>query len=169
MKRKQDRSKPAQPAAIAWPGGARIVVALTFLMENWSEGTAPPYSPMTSPPKPGVPDRAGIQWSSYAGRAGIARLIQVARRHGMSGTVCINARSAELFPDTVKHILAAGFEVAGHNYAQDEVLPVCLCFLSCVHHHMQHGMLTIFFVVLDLPSCFLGDKVINYMSMLRLS
>ena len=123
MKRKQDRSKPAQPAAIAWPGGARIVVALTFLMENWSEGTAPPYSPMTSPPKPGVPDRAGIQWSSYAGRAGIARLIQVARRHGMSGTVCINARSAELFPDTVKHILAAGFEVAGHNYAQDEVLP----------------------------------------------
>lgn len=105
-----------------WPKGARIVVALTFLMENWSEGKAPPYSPMTSPPKPGAPDRAGIQWSSYGGRSGIARLVRITKRHGMSGTVCINARSAELFPDTVKHIVKAGFEIGGHNYAQDEVL-----------------------------------------------
>ena len=99
-----------------------MVVVLTFLMENWSEGKAPPYSPMTSPPKPGVRDRAGIQWADYGGRSGIARLMRVAARHRMSGTVCINARSAELFPDTVKHIVRSGFEVAGHNYAQDEVL-----------------------------------------------
>jgi peptidoglycan/xylan/chitin deacetylase (PgdA/CDA1 family) len=105
-----------------WPQNARTVVVLTFLMENWSEGKAPPYSPMTSPPKPGAPDRAGIQWSSYGGRSGIARLIRIAKRHGMSGTVCINGRSAELFPKTVEHIVQAGFEIAGHNYAQDEVL-----------------------------------------------
>ena len=109
-------------AASLWPNDARIVVVLTFLMENWSEGKAPPYSPMTSPPKPGTPDRAGIQWSNYAGRSGIARLIRIAKRHGMSGTVGVNARSAELFPDTVKHIVKAGFEIAAHNYAQDEVL-----------------------------------------------
>ena len=105
-----------------WPEGARIVVVLTFLMENWSEGKAPPYSPMTSPPKPGTPDRAGIQWSNYAGRSGIARLLRIAKRYGMSGTVGVNARSAELFPDTVKHVVKAGFEIAAHNYAQDEVL-----------------------------------------------
>jgi len=105
-----------------WPRGARIVVVLTYLMESWSDGQAPPYSPMTSPPKPGVPDRAGIHWSGYGGRSGIARLIRIARRHGMSGTVCINARSAELFPAAVKHVVKAGFEVAGHNYAQDQVL-----------------------------------------------
>jgi hypothetical protein len=95
-----------------WPQGTRMVVVLTFLMENWSEGKAPPYSPMTSPPKPGAPDRAGIQWSDYGGRSGIPRLIHIARQHGVSGTVCINARSAERFPDTVRHILAAGFEIA---------------------------------------------------------
>jgi allantoinase len=105
-----------------WPEDARIVVVLTFLMENWSEGTAPPYSPMTSPPKSGTPDRAGIQWSSYGGRSGIARLMRIAKKYGMSGTVGVNARSAELFPDTVKHIVKAGFEIAAHNYAQDEVL-----------------------------------------------
>jgi len=100
----------------------RITVALTFLMENWSPGTAPPYSPMTSPPKPGTVDRAGIQWSDYGGRSGIARLLRVARQHGATGTVCINARSAELFPETVRHIVAQGFEIGAHNYAQDEVL-----------------------------------------------
>lgn len=118
-RRKRKANAAAQPL---WPHNARIVVILTFLMENWSEGKAPPYSPMTSPPKPGVPDRAGIQWSNYGGRSGIARLIRIARRHGMSGTVCINARSAELFPETVKHIVKSGFEIAAHNYAQDEVL-----------------------------------------------
>ena len=44
------------------------------------------------------------------------------KNHGMSGTVAINARSAELFPETVRMIVQAGFEVAAHNYAQDEVL-----------------------------------------------
>ena len=100
----------------------RLTVVLTFLMENWSEGKAPPYSPMTSPPKPGVPDRTGILWANYGGHAGIARLMHVARRHGARGTVCINARSAELFPDTVRHIVASGFDIGGHNYAQDQVL-----------------------------------------------
>jgi peptidoglycan/xylan/chitin deacetylase (PgdA/CDA1 family) len=121
MSTRQKRNKVAAMQPL-WPENARIVVILTFLMENWSEGKAPPYSPMTSPPKPGVPDRAGIQWSNYAGKSGIARLIRIARRHGMSGTVGINARSAELFPETVKHIVKAGFEIAAHNYAQDEVL-----------------------------------------------
>jgi allantoinase len=116
------RKKTAAARAPLWPEGARTVVVLTFLMENWSEGKAPPYSPMTSPPKPGTVDRAGITWAEYGGRSGILRLIRVAKRHGVSGTVCINARSAELFPDTVTQIAKAGFEIAGHNYAQDEVL-----------------------------------------------
>lgn len=109
----------AAPRTAAFP---RSTVVLTFLMENWSPGVAPPYSPMTSPPKPGTPDRAGILWSDYGGRSGIARLMRVARQHGVSGTVCINARSAELFPETVRHIVASGFEIGGHNYAQDQVL-----------------------------------------------
>ncbi|MFA7681211.1 MAG: polysaccharide deacetylase family protein [Pigmentiphaga sp.] len=104
------------------PEDIRLTIVLTFLMENWSPGKAPPYSPMTSPPKAGAIDRAGVKWSDYGGKSGMARLAHIARTHGVSGTACINARSAELFPDTVKHLVNAGFEVAGHNYAQDEVL-----------------------------------------------
>ena len=95
---------------------------LTFLMENWSEGKAPPYSPMTSPPKAGAVDRAGITWSNYGGRNGMTRLLRLAQAHGVPATVCANARSAELFPETIRDIIAAGFELAGHNYSQDGVL-----------------------------------------------
>jgi allantoinase len=104
------------------PTNSKITVILTFLMENWSPNKAPPYSPMTSPPKAGAIDRSGIAWADYGGRFGMARLVRTARRHGVYGTACINARSAELFPETVREIVKAGFEIGGHNYAQDEVL-----------------------------------------------
>ena len=113
---------PAPAVGKLWPPGVRIVVVLTFLMENWSEGKAPPYSPMTSPPKPGAIDRAGIKWADYGGKSGIARLLRIARKHGVYATVCANGRSAELFPDTIAHIVNSGFELAGHNYVQDGVL-----------------------------------------------
>ena len=105
-----------------WPRGSRIVVALTFLLESWSEGKAPPYSPMTSPPKPGALDYAGITWSEYGAKAGGYRLMRIAKQHGLPVTFCVNARVAELFPQVVKQIVASGFELAGHNYAQDQVL-----------------------------------------------
>jgi allantoinase len=106
-----------------WPEGKRIVVVLTFLVESWSEGKAPPYSPMTSPPKPGAIDLAGIQWSEYGARAGAYRLMRLAKQHQLPATFCINARVAELFPAVVKQVVSSGFELAAHNYAQDQVLP----------------------------------------------
>ena len=105
-----------------WPRGSRIVIALTFLLESWSEGKAPPYSPMTSPPKLGALDYAGITWSEYGAKAGGYRLMRIAKQHGLPVTFCVNARVAELFPKVVKQIVASGFELAGHNYAQDQVL-----------------------------------------------
>jgi allantoinase len=114
-------------ASKLWPrihgDDTRIVVALTFLVELWSEGKAPPYSPMTSPPRPGVPDRANIQWSEYGARAGAYRLMRIAKHHGLPATFCLNARVAEQFPAVAKQVVASGFELAGHNYAQDQVLP----------------------------------------------
>ncbi len=110
-------------AGSIWPDGIRTVVALTFLVESWSEGKAPPYSPMTSPPKPCAIDRAGIQWSEYGARAGAYRLMRIAEQHRLPATFCVSARAAELFPAVVKRIVASGFELAGHNYAQDQVLP----------------------------------------------
>ncbi|MBI1995267.1 MAG: hypothetical protein HYS66_02190 [Deltaproteobacteria bacterium] len=42
--------------AFRWPNDERMAVPVTVMFEVWSEGKAPPYSPMTTSLKPGTPD-----------------------------------------------------------------------------------------------------------------
>lgn len=105
-----------------WPQGARIAVVVTVVVENWSEGKAPTYSPMTTSPPAGVVDRANISWSEYGGRAGAWRLLRILSEHGVASTFCVNARSAELHPELMRQIVASGHEVAAHAYFQDKIL-----------------------------------------------
>src|SRR5262249_2769397 len=79
------------------PDGHRMAVIVTLLFENWSDGQAPNYSPMTTSLKPGTYDRAGVTWSQYGGNAGIWRLIRILDEFGIKATVCANARSVELY------------------------------------------------------------------------
>ena len=51
-----------------WPNDEKIAVMATIMFEVWSVGKAPPYSPMTTPLKPGTPDLLGISWSQYGGK-----------------------------------------------------------------------------------------------------
>jgi len=43
-----------------WPNGARIAVAVTCLLENWSGDKGPPFSVQTTALKPGTHDRAAM-------------------------------------------------------------------------------------------------------------
>ena len=105
-----------------WPNGKRIAVAVTVMLETWSEGKAPPYSVQASPLKAGVVDLAGIAWGSYGGKVGVYRLIKLLSQHGITGTFCVNGRCAEIFPDAVAQIVKSGHDVAGHAYLQDKTL-----------------------------------------------
>ena len=106
-----------------WPNDKRLAVMVTIMFEIWSEGKAPPYSPMTTALKPGTPDLLGISWSQYGGKTGIWRFLRILEETGIRGTVCLNAKAAEVFPDAVKAIHKGGHEIAGHSYTQDLVLP----------------------------------------------
>lgn len=105
-----------------WPNGKRIAVAVTVMLETWSEGKAPPYSVQASPLKAGLTDNAGIAWGSYGGKVGVYRLIGLLKRHAIKGTFCVNGRCAEIFPEAVAQIVKSGHDVAGHGYLQDEVM-----------------------------------------------
>lgn len=105
-----------------WPHDASVAVLVTPMFENWSEGKAPSYSPMSSPLKPGVVDRLGVSWSEYGGRTGIWRFMKIFRQFELPATVCISGRSVELFPDAVKALHEGGHELAGHSYTQDTFL-----------------------------------------------
>jgi allantoinase len=105
-----------------WPDGKRIAVAVTAMLETWSEGKAPPYSVQASPVKAGVIDHAGIAWGSYGGKVGVYRLINLFRENGIRGTFCVNGRCAELYPDAVAQIVESGHDVAGHGWYQDQLM-----------------------------------------------
>ena len=106
-----------------WPNHKKLAVLVTVMFEVWSDGKAPPYSPMTTPLKPGTPDLLGISWSRYGGRTGIWRFMRIFEDVEIAATVCLNARCAELFPEAVKELHKRGHEIAGHSYTQDLVLP----------------------------------------------
>jgi allantoinase len=105
-----------------WPDGKRIAVAVTAMLETWSEGKAPPYSVQASPVKAGVIDHAGIAWGSYGGKVGVYRLINLFRENGIRGTFCVNGRCAELYPEAVGEIVKCGHDVAGHGWYQDQLM-----------------------------------------------
>lgn len=106
-----------------WPDHKKLAVLVTVMFEVWSDGKAPPYSPMTTSLKPGTPDLLGISWSRYGGRTGIWRFMRIFEDVEIAATVCLNARCAELFPEAVKELHKRGHEIAGHSYTQDLVLP----------------------------------------------
>jgi len=106
-----------------WPNNAKIAVLVTVMFESWSEGKAPPYSPMTTALKPGTQDRLGISWSEYGGKTGIWRFMRILGEAGIKATVCISGKSVELYPEAVEALCKQGHELAGHSYTQDTVLP----------------------------------------------
>jgi peptidoglycan/xylan/chitin deacetylase (PgdA/CDA1 family) len=109
-------------AAATWPDGKRIAVLVSVLLENWSPGKWPSYFTRTTPLRAGVSDVAAIEWSHYGGREGIWRLLKLLERCRVRATVFTNALSAELYPDAVRAIVAAGHDVAAHGLSQDQAL-----------------------------------------------
>lgn len=106
-----------------WPNDKRMAVLVTVMFEVWSEGKAPPYSPMTTALQPGTPDLLGISWSQYGGKTGIWRLMRILDEVNVEATICLNANGAELYPDAVTELYQRGHEIAAHSYTQDLILP----------------------------------------------
>src|SRR5574342_1078083 len=98
------------PAPLNWPDNVRVVVLLTVMFEVWSEGKAPPYSPMTTSLKPGTPDLLGISWSRYGGKTGIWRFMKILDETEIKATICLNAKAVELYPDAVTKLHPRGHE-----------------------------------------------------------
>jgi peptidoglycan-N-acetylglucosamine deacetylase len=106
----------------AWPNGQRIAVAVTVMLEQWSEGKAPPWGVQGTSLKPGTLDRGAISWGTYGGKIGVWRISELLRQNGVHGTFCVNAKCAEIWPEAAKAIVSSGHDIAGHGYLQDQLL-----------------------------------------------
>ena len=107
---------------ISWPGGKRVAVLVSVLLETWAEGKSPTYFPRTTPLKAGTADLPGRQWSQYGAEEGVWRILAILERAGVPATIFSNALSAEVYPDLIRAIVKSGQHVAAHGYAQNEYL-----------------------------------------------
>jgi allantoinase len=105
-----------------WPQGKRVAVAIAVMYETWADGKAPAYSVQTTAHKAGTVDHASKAWSTYGGRVGVWRILRTLERHGLPATFFVNARCAELYPESVREVIASGHEVAAHAHTQDQLL-----------------------------------------------
>ena len=107
---------------VTWPNGKKVAVSVTVMFETWAEGKAPNYSVQTTHLKAGTVDHASKAWSTYGGRVGVWRIINMLDRLQIPGTFFTNARCAEEYPDAVKQIVKSGHDLGGHAYTQDQLL-----------------------------------------------
>jgi hypothetical protein len=94
--------------AVTWPSGARCAVAFTFdfdAEEVWLAGDPDAAS------KPGL-----LSMGAYGANVGVPELLRLLDRRGLPATFFVPGRVAEMHPDRVRDIAAAGHEVGAHGY-----------------------------------------------------
>jgi allantoinase len=101
---------------IQWPNDAKIAVSFFVAFETFDR-----YSQYRRAEN-GKPDYASLAYGEYGGKAGIWRIMDVFARTGVKGTIDTNGRVAEVFPDALKELQAAGHEIVGHGWVNDIAL-----------------------------------------------
>ncbi|HZO42709.1 MAG TPA: polysaccharide deacetylase family protein [Methylomirabilota bacterium] len=101
---------------ITWPNGARLALWVIPNVETF---------PLNEP----VPGGTGlapdvINWAprDYGNRVGIFRLMEVMVRHGVPGTVALNAEVCDDYPQIIEDGRALGWEFMGHNQSNARLL-----------------------------------------------
>jgi peptidoglycan/xylan/chitin deacetylase (PgdA/CDA1 family) len=92
----------------AWPGGARVAVALSFDVDH--------ETPWLREAQvwPGL-----LSAGEYGSRRGLPRLLAMLERHGIPSTFFMPAVAAALHPGDLTDILAGGHEVAAHGWIHE--------------------------------------------------
>ena len=93
---------------MTWPSDARCAVAFTFdfdAEEVWLAGDPDAAS------KPGL-----LSMGAYGANVGVPELLRLLDRRGLPATFFVPGRVAEMHPDRVRDIVAAGHELGAHGY-----------------------------------------------------
>ena len=91
-----------------WPGKARFVVCVTVHMDG------PALEAGRGQNHLGIHSRG-----RYAARRGVPRSLEILARHGIPATFFMCGYDAELYPELMREVHAAGHEIAAHGYRHE--------------------------------------------------
>jgi allantoinase len=105
---------------LRWPNGARLAVWVVPNIEHFEEESLSGASIAT--PAAEAPDIPNYSWRDYGLRVGIWRTMETLRRLAIPGTVALNARVCELYPEVVSACVDLGWEFMGHGASNSATL-----------------------------------------------
>ena len=100
--------KPAR-----WKDGARVCVALSFDPDH-ETGTL----------REGSTSVGRLSQGQYGSRAGVPRILDLLRRHGIRASFFVPAVVAKLYPDEQRRIVEEGHEIGMHGWIHERTSPL---------------------------------------------
>ncbi|MCW5771250.1 MAG: polysaccharide deacetylase family protein [Rhodospirillaceae bacterium] len=107
-------TKSRYPRQWDWPGKAKIAMSVNLALEAFRF-----KSQYTQETRPGRPDYFSLSFAEYGGRAGVWRILDFLDEVNLKGSMSINGRAAELYPEAMRAVAEAGHEVVGHGWEND--------------------------------------------------
>ena len=98
---------------LKWPNGARVAVWVIPNIEHFLFDR--PSTSITAVTTQFVPDVLNYSWRDYGVRVGIWRLMEVMEKHGIKGTVALNADVCANYPRIIEEGKKLGWEWMGHG------------------------------------------------------
>jgi peptidoglycan/xylan/chitin deacetylase (PgdA/CDA1 family) len=105
---------------LRWPNGARLAVWVVPNIEHFEEETLAGASIASTAAEP--PDIPNYAWRDYGLRVGIWRTMETLQRLAIPGTVALNSRVCEEYPEVVRACVALGWEFMGHGRTNSRYL-----------------------------------------------
>jgi peptidoglycan/xylan/chitin deacetylase (PgdA/CDA1 family) len=133
---------------LKWPNDAKIAVSFFVAFEAFEK------SSQYRRHEGDKPDYASLAYGEYGGKAGIYRILDALNGNHVKGTIDTNGRVAEIFPDAVKELHAAGHEIVGHGWVNDTPL-------TSLNRHEERALIK---QTLDAIASVTGERPVGWVS-----
>jgi len=107
-------NKTRYPRNWEWPGKAKIAMSVNLALEAFRY-----KSQYTQESRPNRVDYFSLSFADYAGKSGVWRLLDFLDEQKLKGSMSINGKAAEMYPEAVRAVAEAGHEVVGHGWEND--------------------------------------------------
>ncbi len=101
-----------------WPRNKPLAVAVSVMLEGWTDDAAPGIGPMGNVLRAGVLDLQARSWAEYGARVGAWRILDILAQAGVRAVFYTSGVLAERYPALMRAIADAGHSVAAHGWSQ---------------------------------------------------